>query len=723
MTHSRRLFLLIVACTGIFFIVSGIRANAQETRGSIDQKSSSTTLAATILNRDRSLWIPMEGPSVEGLWNPMASGTIYDLWDVWGSSSNDVFAVGEHGIILHYDGSSWTSMTVPPTEGLYDIWGNSSNDVYAVGSDGTIVHYDGTSWTTMTSGTTRTLFSIWGSSCNDVFVVGGSGKILHYDGSSWTSMTSGDTSTLVGIWGITGSDVFAVGNGITLHYDGTEWTTMVNSYSNSGYLKGVWGSSSSDVFAVGDFVSVKIIHYDGNSWSSMSSILDDTGTRLWRVWGSNGSDIFAVGDHGTVLHYEGSVWSTMTSVTDKTLLGVWGSSGKDVFAVGTDGTIIHYGPTEPTVIRVPADYPTIQEAIDAAFNGDTVLVADGTYTGIGNKNLDFSGKAITVTSENGPFDCTIDCENDGRGFYFQSGETSNSVLSGFTVTNGSVGGMNGGGILCDSGSSPTIDNCNIYRNTAYTGAGVYCGPDSFANISACTIEENIASLNGGGVATVCSNAIERCTIRNNTAHWDAGGIHTGAFSPTITNCVISGNQSDENGGGICTGEFSSPKITNCTISDNTTNGTGGAIWAWNTNTFPELKNCILWNNTPDQIRGSGISVTYSDIYGGYAGTENIDLDPVFVDAANDSYYIRSGSPCIDKGTSIGAPSLDRAGTSRPQGAGFDMGAYEYDATVVELASFTAEGCCGSRVDSLEDSLGDRHSRVSFVAWLTGGWLL
>ncbi|MCH8274597.1 MAG: hypothetical protein IH851_07395, partial [Armatimonadetes bacterium] len=76
------------------------------------------------------------------------------------------------------------------------------------------------------------------------------------------------------------------------------------------------------------------------------------------------------------------------------------------------------------ILRVPSQYATIQDAIDAAVNSDTVLVEDGIYTGAGNKNLDFGGKLIEVISENGPDNCIIDCENDGRGFYFHSGETS-----------------------------------------------------------------------------------------------------------------------------------------------------------------------------------------------------------------------------------------------------------------------------------------------------------
>ena len=105
-------------------------------------------------------------------------------------------------------------------------------------------------------------------------------------------------------------------------------------------------------------------------------------------------------------------------------------------------------------------FATIQKAIDSAFDSDTVLVADGTYTGPGNRNLDFLGKAITVRSESGPENCIIDCNHAGCGFKFDDDEDANSILDGFTITNGFG---RGGGIYCRD-SSPTIKNCIITGN-------------------------------------------------------------------------------------------------------------------------------------------------------------------------------------------------------------------------------------------------------------------
>ena len=153
------------------------------------------------------------------------------------------------------------------------------------------------------------------------------------------------------------------------------------------------------------------------------------------------------------------------------------------------------------IIYVPADYSNIQEAIDASSNGDTIFVADGTYTGPGNRDIDFKGKAITVSSENGPETTIIDCEGLGRAFYFHSGETMLSVIQGFTVTNSSqIEGYIGA--ICCIESSPTIESNIITKNPL---TGIYCNIRANPYIHRNVISENATPENGAGIYCIQSS--------------------------------------------------------------------------------------------------------------------------------------------------------------------------------------------------------------------------
>jgi len=268
------------------------------------------------------------------------------------------------------------------------------------------------------------------------------------------------------------------------------------------------------------------------------------------------------------------------------------------------------------ILHVPDNFPTIQSALDAATDGDTVILSDGLYSGIGNKNLSFQGKAILLRSQNGPITCVIDCENDGRAFLFNKGESAASVVDGLTITRGSIFG--GGGAIYCYRSSPTISNCVITGNSSSGfGGAIACAYSSF---------------------------------------------------PSIHNCEISGNSSSL-GGAIYCSASSSPHISGSTISDNSADS-GGAIYS--RTAAPSITNSILWNNSAaagSEIAlavDSTLDVDFCDVEGGEAavsaedgssliwGANNIDSDPVFVDARQGNYRLGYGSECINSGTTNGS---------------------------------------------------------------------
>ncbi len=250
--------------------------------------------------------------------------------------------------------------------------------------------------------------------------------------------------------------------------------------------------------------------------------------------------------------------------------------------------------------HVPSQYAVIQAAINACANGDTVIVAQGTYTGDGNRNIDFLGKAITVrgTDPNDPnvvSRTVIDAGLVAPGFYFHSGEGRASVLAGLTIRQGF--GPCGGGIFCIA-SSPTVVKCVIVDCKAILGGGMF-NQQSSPRVSECIFRANTTlAMGGGGIANFINSSatIENCTfIANSASGSNGGGIHNSSNSnATITNCTFASNSALF--GGALANVTSSPAIDGCMFIGNT--GThGGAMDSINGSNATITRCSFMGNNS------------------------------------------------------------------------------------------------------------------------------
>ena len=396
------------------------------------------------------------------------------------------------------------------------------------------------------------------------------------------------------------------------------------------------------------------------------------------------------------------------------------AAGQTIRYVDDDAALAGNGTSWPTAFKY------LQDALTVATAGDEIRVARGAYKpdrGTGDRTSTF--QLISGVEVYGGYAGVTEPDPDARDIELYetilsgniggtgaadnsrhvvtgSGTDATAILNGFTITGGNAivdvwppPLERGGGILNDYGS-PTVTNCTFSGNTARQGGGMW-NSNSHPNLVNCTFSGNSAEWGGGMYNSNSSPTLTDCTFSDNSVYygygWAGGMENYSNSSPTLTNCTFSGNSAPQ-GGGMSIRGYCSPTLTNCTFSGNLAGSGGGmsinhstptltnCTFAGNAATngrvlacdsqehkFPssvQMTNCILWDGG-DEVwinDGSTVSLTYSDVQGGWPGAGNIDAAPLFVDAdgpddivgtEDDDLYLSPGSPCIDSADDTAVP--------------------------------------------------------------------
>jgi len=274
------------------------------------------------------------------------------------------------------------------------------------------------------------------------------------------------------------------------------------------------------------------------------------------------------------------------------------------------------------------DFDNIQSGINAAVDGDTVLVAPADY--VITEPITFKGKLITVISETGPDEATIRMitptdPDRASVVVFENNETTESILEGFTITGGTgslfppMSVWVGGGIYFNA-SSGTVRNCTILQNTTDHGGGIMCISLCSPKFIDCTIERNLAEISVGGLFAWggCSITLTNCIISGNSSK-DGGGIQCWENSAvSMMDCIITGNSATGAtvlvtgyGGGLYCGPTSLLTAINCDISENSAGVGGGGVMC-SQNSLATLTSCVIIKNSAG-IVGGGIECTEGSV--------------------------------------------------------------------------------------------------------------
>ncbi len=322
------------------------------------------------------------------------------LYAVWGTGEK-VFAVGEAGFITAKGSTGWAPMTSNTDKTLRAIWGSSVTDVYAVGDQATMIHFDGTSWSKVTlpslpAGTNLT--SIWGSSASRIFAVGAPAQVLQYNGSSWSVLATPIKATAmpVGVSGFGDEVLVDTANDGIWAFSSAGWSQVAGSTYITLATNGLAAYGPRQFVLAG---TNTLAFHDAGNWSAVQPT---SGTMWYAAWGSGPKNVWMAGSLGAVAAWNGRDFAVYALPATVSCRGLWGRAENDVYLVGqmskpapTGGVIYHFDAVAS--LATPRDSMLDFDAVWGSGPDDVYIAGSG--SGTGNPSYHFDGQRLSP----GPF--------------------------------------------------------------------------------------------------------------------------------------------------------------------------------------------------------------------------------------------------------------------------------------------------------------------------------